>query len=184
MKKILLTLAVVGAAIAGLSACSQSASQKDGRTEGEEIKAKIENCTNADSLKLYVEQAQAYAAKLEAEGKGAEAASYLDEVTPVVEKKDPSVAGYFKELKDKAAAEVKEAGEAVDSVAGAAADKGKELADSVNSKGAAAVNAVTEKGAAAVDAAKSKGAEAVQQGKEKVSDAAQKGADKVKDLLK
>ena len=183
MKKLFVTLAVAAMAIGSLTSCGSKAT-REAADEGEALKAKIENCTDPDSLNIYLVEAQTYAQKLEAEGKGAEAEAYLNKIVPVVEQKDPTMSTYFEELKNKAKEEVADAKEAVDSVAGAAADKGKELTDSVKSKGAAAVNAAKEKGAAVVDATKQKTTEAVEKGKEKVSDAAQKGADKVKDLLK
>ena len=183
MKKLFLTLAVAAMTAGALSSCGSKAA-REGSDEGEALKAKIENCSDPDSLKIYLDEARAYAEKLESEGKGTEAEAYLNKIVPVVQEKDPSLSTYFEELKSKAKEEVTEAKEAVDSVADAAKDKGKELTDSVKSKGAAAVNAAKEKGAAAVDATKQKAADAVEKGKEKVSDAAQKGADKVKDLLK
>ena len=42
-------------------ACSTTEKAKD---EGADLKAKIESCTNPDSMKVYVQQAQAYAEKL------------------------------------------------------------------------------------------------------------------------
>ena len=86
------------------------------------MKAKIENCTDTDSLRIYVEQAQAYAQKLEAEGKGEEAEAYLSKITPVVQEKDPSVASYFEELKSKAKEEVEEVKDKADSLVGDAKD--------------------------------------------------------------
>lgn len=178
-----MTLAIAAAAVGSLTSCGSKAA-REGSDEGEALKAKIENCTDPDSLKIYVEQAQTYAQKLEAEGKGEEAEAYLNKIVPVVQKKDPSVATYFEELKTKAGEEVTEAKEAVDSVAGAVKDKSAAVVDSVKNAGANAVEGVKKAGSDAVEAAKEKSAAAVQKGKEKVSDAAQQGADKVKDLLK
>ncbi len=152
-----MTLTIAAAAIGSLTSCGSKAA-REGSDEGEALKAKIENCTDPDSLKIYVEQAQTYAQKLEAEGKGKEAEAYLNKIVPVVQKKDPSVATYFEELKTKAC----EAKEAVDSVAGAVKDKSAAVVDSVKNAGANAVEGVKNAG----------------------SDAAQQGADKVKDLLK
>ena len=173
-----MTLAIAAAAIGSLTSCGSKAA-REGSDEGEALKAKIENCTDPDSLKIYVEQAQTYAQKLEAEGKGEEAEAYLNKIVPVVQKKDPSVATYFEDFE-----EVTEAKEAVDSVAGAVKDKSAAVVDSVKNAGANAVEGVKKAGSDAVEAAKEKSAAAVQKGKEKVSDAAQQGADKVKDLLK
>lgn len=187
MKKLFLTLAVAAMAVGSLASCASKAEREAG-DEGEALKAKIENCTDPDSLKIYIDEAQTYAQKLEAEGKGEEAEAYLNKLVPVVEKKDPSVSSYFQELKEKAKEEVKDAKEAADSVANAAADKGKEAVDSVKSKAGQAVDAAKtaaqNAGSAAVDATKKAANDAVNKGKDAVSDAAQKGADKVKDLLK
>lgn len=184
MKKMFLTMGAAALALVGAVSCSSKSSVKDAEDEGALLKARIENCTDTDSLRIYVEQAREYAWKLESEGKGAEAKAYLDEVAPVVEKKDPAVVSYFEELKEKAKEDFEEAKDAVGDAADATKDKTQELVDSVKSKGAAAVDAVKDKGEAAVDVTKKKTEAAVEKGKEKVSDAAQKGADKVKDLLK
>lgn len=180
--------------VAGVMTSCGSNATKEGTDEGEALKAKIENCSDPDSLKIYVEQARDYATKLEAEGKGSEAEAYLNELLPAVQQKDPSVATYFEELKSKAKEEIQEAKEGVDSVANSVADKAKEAGENVKEAGENAVNAAKEaganavdaakeKGAAAVDAAKEKGAAAVDKTKEKASEAVQKGADKVKNLL-
>ncbi len=167
MKKVFMTLAIATAAIGSLTSCGSKAA-REGSDEGEALKAKIENCTDPDSLKIYVEQAQTYAQKLEAEGKGEEAEAYLNKIVPVVQKKDPSVATYFEELKTKAGEEVTEAKEAVDSVAGAVKDKSAAVVDSVkNAEAANAVEGVKKAGSDAVEAAKEKSAAAVQKGKEK-----------------
>lgn len=60
MKKLILSFAV----LATLAATSCGTSVKKAEDEGAVIKAKIENCTNPDSLKIYVQQAKDYAAKL------------------------------------------------------------------------------------------------------------------------
>ena len=194
MKKVFLSLAVALMAAGALSSCGSKAADQ-GADEGEALKVKIENCSDPDSLKIYVEQAQEYAQKLEAEGKGEEAEAYLNKLLPAVQAKDPSVASYFEELKSKAKEEVSEVKEGVDSLANSAVDEAKKAGEDVkeagekavnNAKeaGANAVNAAKEKGAEAVDAAKNAGANAVEKGKEKASEAVQKGADNVKKLLK
>ncbi len=183
MKKVFITFAVAAMAIGSLSSCGSKAA-REGSDEGEALKAKIENCTNSDSLKMYVDQARAYAEKLESEGKAVEAEAYLNKIVPVVKEKDPSVASYFEDLKSKAKEEVAETKEKADSLMNDAKDKGAAAVDSVKSAGKNAVEGVKKAGSDAVDAAKEKGAAAVQKGKEKVSDAAQQGADKVRDLLK
>lgn len=176
MKKMFVTMAIAAMALVGITSCGKTAGEKAAEDEGAALKAKIENCTNPDSLKIYVEQAQAYAQKLEAEGKGGDAEAYLNEVAPVIEKKDTTVASYFRQLTTKAKDEVKEAKEAADSVANAAKD-------SVASKGAAAVQGVKDAASNAGAAVKKAGSDAVQGAKDAASNAAQKGADEVNKLL-
>lgn len=71
MKK--LFLAAGAAAVMLLVASCASKTQN----QGTEIASKIENCTNTDSIKVYVEQAKDYAAKLVSEGKTEEAKNSL-----------------------------------------------------------------------------------------------------------
>ena len=79
MKKIFFVAVVAMAAT--LASCSGTKQAED---KGAALKAKIENCTNPDSLKLYVQQAQEYAQKLIAEGKDKEAQAYLEEVLSLI----------------------------------------------------------------------------------------------------
>lgn len=194
MKKLFLSMAVALMTAGALTSCGSKAAT-EGADEGEALKVKIENCSDPDSLRMYVEQAQEYAQKLEAEGKGEEAEAYLNKLLPTVQEKDPSVASYFEDLKAKAKEEVTEVKNDVDSVANSAVEGVKEAGENVKEAGENAVNAAKEAGANAVNSAKEKGAEtvdaaknagsnAVEKGKEKASDAVQKGADKVKNLLK
>lgn len=194
MKKLFLSMAVALMTAGVLTSCGSKA-VTEATDEGEALKVKIENCTDPDSLKMYVEQAQEYAQKLEAEGKGEEAEAYLTTLLPTLQEKDPSVASYFEELKAKAKEEVKDAKEGVDSLANSAVEGVKETGENIKEAGENAVNAAKEAGANAVNAAKEKGSEvvdaaknagtnAVDKGKEKAADAVQKGADKVKNILK
>lgn len=194
MKKLFLSMAAALLAASALTSCGSKATT-EAADEGDALKAKIENCTDSDSLRIYVDQAQEYARKLEAEGKGAEAEAYLNALVPTIQEKDPSVASYFEELKAKAKEEVNAAKEGADSIANAAVDNVKEAGENVKEAGENAVdaakeagknavNSAKEKGKEAVDAARNAGANAVEKGKEKTSEAVQKGADKVKDLLK
>ena len=161
MKKLVLSIAVV-AAMMSIASCSGTKKAED---KGAQLKAKIENCTNPDSLKIYVKQAQDYANKLIDEGKTSEAEAYLDEVAPAIKAKDPSAENWF----TKAAADV-------DSVASDVADATKAAADSVAGKVADAKDAA----ANAADKTKS----AVSDAASKAKDAASNAADKVKDALK
>lgn len=177
MKKIFLSFAVAVLTVAGISSCSSTA-KNETEDEGAALKAKIENCTDADSLRVYVEQAQAYVLKLQEEGKAEEAVAYLNEVAPVIEEKDPTVASYFQELKSKAEEGVNEA---VEEAKDAVVEAGEAVVDSAKNKAAEVVETAKEAGKAAVETAANN---AVEKGKEAVSNAAQKGADKVKDLIK
>lgn len=183
MKKLFLSMAVALMTAGVLTSCGSKA-VTEATDEGEALKVKIENCTDPDSLKMYVEQAQEYAQKLEAEGKGEEAEAYLTTLLPTLQEKDPSVASYFEELKAKAKEEVKDAKEGVDSLANSAVEGVKETGENIKEAGENAVNAAKEKGSEVVDAAKNAGTNAVDKGKEKAADAVQKGADKVKNILK
>ncbi len=172
MKKLVLSIAVV-AAMMSIASCSGTKKAED---KGAQLKAKIENCTNPDSLKIYVKQAQDYANKLIDEGKTSEAEAYLDEVAPAIKAKDPSAENWF----SKAAADV-------DSVASDVADATKAAADSVAGKVADAKDAVSDAAANAKDAAANaadKTKSAVSDAASKAKDAASNAADKVKDALK
>lgn len=165
MKKLVLSIAVV-AAMMSMASCSGTKKAED---KGAQLKAKIENCTNPDSLKVYVKQAQDYANKLIDEGKTSEAEAYLDEVAPAIKAKDPSAENWF----SKAAA-------GVDSVASDVADATKAAADSVAGKVSDAKDAVSDAAANAADKTKA----AVSDAASKAKDAASNAADKVKDALK
>lgn len=179
MKKLILAAVVATGALFTMASCSSKTSSSEN-----ELVSKIENCTNSDSIKVYVEQAKAYAQKLVSEGKVEEAKKYLEKIEPVVKEKAPQLAGVLssvesamdkvKDITGNAADEVKAAGDSAVNAAGEAVDNAKEAA-------AAAVDNAKEAAAAKVD-------EAAQKASEKVSDAAQKAADKatdkVNDLLK
>lgn len=178
MKKLFLAAVVTFGALAMASCSSKSASNEN------EIISKIENCTNTDSIKVYVEQAKDYAQKLVNEGKIDEAKKYLEKIEPVVKEKAPQLVGVLssveaamdkvKDMTGNAADEVKAAGENAVNAAGEAVDNAKDAA-------AAAVDNAKEEAAA-------KATEAAQKASDKAADAAQKAADKasdkVNDLLK
>lgn len=158
MKKLILSFAVL-AAMAAATSCQTS--EKKAEDEGAAIKAKIENCTDADSLAIYVQQAREYADKLVKSGDDKAAQAYLDEVAPVIQSKDATAAGLFETLKSEAAA-------ATDSVASAATEAKDKATEAVKDAADKASDAVS----STVDA-----------GKQKAADAVQAGADKVKDLI-
>ncbi len=170
MKKLLLSIAVVAALCAATASCGKSADSTAS------MKSKIENCTNTDSLRAYVEQAKAYADKLVAEGKVDEARKYLAELEPVVKSKAPTLSGALSTVES-----------TLDKVKENASDK----ADEAKNSAAAAVDSAKSAVGSAAEAVKDKAAdvasavkEKTQDVKEGAADAAQKGADKVKDILK
>lgn len=173
MKK-LASLFIAGAVVAlAASSCGTKSAQAESTSD---LKTKIENCTNPDSLKVYVAEAQAYAQKLVKEGKVEEAKKYLEQIEPVVKSKVPAMAGAFDTVNS-----------VLDKVESSAADKAESAgdaasaaADSIGSAASQAADAVSQKASEVKDAA----AEKVQEAKEATADAAQKGADKVKELLK
>lgn len=172
MKKILLSIAVVVA----LGVTAVSCGHKSEADTTATMKSKIENCTNPDSLKAYVDQARAYADRLVAEGKVDEAKKYLAAIEPVVKEKAPALAGALSTVEN-----------ALDKVGDAAADKAADAkasataaVDSAKAAAGSAADAVKEKASDVADAAKDK----FNAAKEATADAAKDGADKVKDLLK
>lgn len=169
MKKLILSFAVLTALMS--VSCS---SEKRAEDEGATLKAKIENCTDPDSMKIYVQQAQEYADKLVKDGKDDAANAFMQEVVPAVQAKDPAAAAGFAELKAK---------EAVDSLEAAAKDKAKEVSDSVSAKVGAAKDAVKDAASDAASTVKDKASDAVSTAKEKTANAVQHGADKLKDAL-
>ncbi len=190
MKKLVFTLALAAVLAIGGVSCSRSTSD----TSAAALKSKIENCNNPDSVKVYVEQAKAYAQKLVKEGKIDQAREYLDKIEPAVKTKAPALAGTFATVNE-ALGRVTEAtkdkaDEAADK-AGQAKDAASAATDSIASAASSAKDAVAQKAGEIKDAAAQKteevkdaAAQKVQQAKDATADAAQKGADKVKDLLK
>lgn len=175
MKKLVFT-ALVALALAATSCGTKSAQE----ISTSDMKTKIENCTNPDSLKVYVEQAKDYAKKLVDEGKIDEAQKYLDQIEPVVKEKAPALSGTFDAV-NTALGKVKD-------IAGDKFDQAKEAASAAtDSAGSAVSNAAQGVKEAAVDTynkAKDATTDAVETAKDATSDAAQKSADKVKEILK
>ena len=95
MKAILLAAAAVVALAFG--SCSKA--DKEAKSESNDFKAKIENCTNPDSIATYVQQAEAYARKLVDEGNVEEAKKYLADIQPIVKKKAPALVGVFETVR-------------------------------------------------------------------------------------
>lgn len=161
MKNLFLSAAVLG--LLAFTSCSKKAESVTVTTD--DLKSKIENCTNPDSLTVYVDQAKAYAQKLVDEGKIDQAKEVMDKIQPVVEEKAPSLAGAFatvKGLVDKVPSKTEDAvndakaavSAAGDSVA-AGVEKAKDAAvEQVTETVDATKKAVTDKTTETVDAAK------------------------------
>ncbi len=172
MKKLLLGATVV--AVTMFASCSGSADKKAQSTS--DFKTKIENCTNPDSLTVYVEQAKAYAQKLVSEGKVDEAKKYMDQIEPVVKEKAPGLAGTFETVK-----------EALAKVPGAVADKATDVKDAVSDKTEDIIDAVGDKTKEVTSDVKEKTtevAEAVSDKASDIKDAAGQKASEVKDAIK
>lgn len=183
MKKIILSIAAVASAM--LVACSGTKSSDEGKTcQATEFATKIQNCTNPDSIKIYVEQAKDYADKLVKEGKVEQAKQYLDQIEPVVKEKAPGLAGVFtsvSETLDKVGSQTGDAvANAKDSIAGAtenAVDQGKEAFNDAKDK-------VADKAGEIKDKVADKASEATDKVSEKASEAKEKAADKINEILK
>lgn len=175
MKKLILSFAV----LAAITVTSCGTSQKKAEDEGAAIKAKIENCTNPDSLKMYVNQAKEYAAKLVKNGDDKAAQAYLDEVVPAVQAKDPSATDIFSNLKEKADNAVADAKNAVDSASTKTGEAIKSAVDATKEKTSEVVEAGKDKASEVGNAVSDKASEV----KQKTADAVQSGADKVKEAL-
>ena len=169
MKKSLLTLAIACALVIGSVSCSKKDAGADSASA---LTSKIENCTNPDSIGMYVEQAKAYAEKLVKEGKIDEAKAYLDKIEPVVKKKAPAlestltaVNSALGKVSDTVSDKASDAKEAVDSLGEAASDAADKAKQTLSDKAEDAKQTVSDK---------------ADQAKQAVSDK----ADQVKDLLK
>lgn len=177
MKKLVFAAAVLAAL--SLGACSGAKDSDATKSEESAIMHKIENCTNADSLSVYVGEAKAYAEKLVREGKVDEAKKYLDKIAPVVDKYAPSFSSSISSLKgviDKIPAGTSDAAAALESAQDSAQAT---LADTV----AVAVDAVKAAGAQAVEDAKQKTADVAGKAVDKTTDAVNKAAEKTADKV-
>ena len=173
MKKILFVAALMAAVV--MSSCSKT--EREAKAEDNDFKAKIENCTNPDSLTVYVEQAKAYAQKLVKEGKIDEAKQYMSRLEPVIREKAPSLVAAFESVKGLAEKVPGAVAESADSLAGAAKDSVSNVADDVR-------QAVSDKVSDVKDAAKTAGEEAAGKASDKVEKAAADVKDKLDNLVK
>lgn len=169
MKKLVFSLLAIAAVV--VTSCSSKTTDAEAQDEGAVIKAKIENCSDPDSLKIYVQQAKDYAAKLVKEGNDTAAQAYLDEVAPVVREKDPTAVSVFDQLEAKADSTVSAAVEKADSLKDAAADAVKAKAEESKEKASQALNDAKDKAADKVDEAKAKAADATQSAADKLKNA-------------
>lgn len=183
MKKLLFPVAI--AATIAFASCSGTGASS---TSADDFKAKIENCTNTDSLKAYVNDAKAYVQKLVDEGKIDEAKKYINEIEPVVKDKAPALAGTFEAVKtvvDKIPSKTSDAvdsaknavSNASDSVAAAAsavkddaAQKLDKAKDAVADKAVEVKDAVVDKTVEVKDAVVKKATEVTDATKDKVND--------------
>ncbi|MDE7452734.1 MAG: hypothetical protein K2M52_05385 [Paramuribaculum sp.] len=170
MKALFISAAI--AAVAIFSACTSS---EKAQKEESTLASKIENCTNTDSLKAYVEQAKEYVVKLQSEGKIDEAKAFLEKIQPVVDQKAPALASTFATVKAAVENFSGNASEAADSVKSA-------VSDSITLKVESAKEAISDKASESVEKAKDAAADAAQKAKDAAADAAQKAADKIKGL--
>lgn len=188
MKKILLSAAFVAALTLG-SCAGKDASSTIGNAS--DFKAKIENCTNPDSIQAYVAEAKAYVQKLVDDGKVEEAKKYLDQIEPVVQQKAPKLAGAFEAVKSLVDKVPGAAADAIDKAKEAASEAGDSLSSTAeNVKDAAAEtiedvkNAVSDKVSDAKDAVTQKASDAANAVSEKATDIKDAAKEKVNDLLK
>lgn len=179
MKKLILSVAVTAVALMVACTGKQQTEKEDGG-----IMAKIENCTNTDSLKAYVDQAKAYAQTLVSQGKVEQAKEFLAKIEPVVKQKAPALAT--------ALTSVESALDKVESAVGETADSAKQaVTDSVGNKIDAAKQAISdktsetvEKASDAVENVAGKASDAVGKAADKTADAVNKATDAVKEKLK
>jgi len=134
MKKLLIAVVIAAATMTG--ACSD----KTAKTNCAEasLKTRIENCTNEDSLAIYLCMARDHARALVNEGKTDEARKYMDDLTPAFEKHRSSIKSQWKDAlasiakaTDTTTDSIKAKSEAVKD---AAAEKVDELKDAASEK--------------------------------------------------
>lgn len=201
-------LAVTAMAAAFMTSCGPDRAQVDA-VDPSTIVEKIRTCDNDDSLRIYVDAANDYAAKLASENKLDSAKIFLDEVKPVVEKKDSKLLSTFKsvegviagaaesvgEFADTTYSNVKEgvtdaaekvgdkAEEVKDKAVEAVKDKAEEVKGKAVEKGGKAVEAVKDKTNEIVDKGVDKGGKIVNAVKDKTKEIVDKGVDKTKDVV-
>jgi hypothetical protein len=205
MKKLFFPL--LAAAAIAMTSCSSKNAEANAESvdEGADLKAKIENCSDPDSLAIYVQQAKEYADRLVAEGDEDAAKSYIEEVLPVVTEKAPASVNLLDVLKsyvtstvDSTVSTAAQAEAGVVDAATSVVEGGKAQAEQAvnnakttvdNAKAAAEANAAAAKTAAnaaataAKDKATSEAQNAANTAKTKAANAIQSAADKAKSAL-
>lgn len=165
MKKIVLTLSMVAAIVATSCAGGTAAEIEN---EGSALKAKIENCTNSDSLKVYARQARAYADRLVRDGRKDVADTYMRDVKALVKSKDASISCTTKccNADDKAKVAEDSVKKVAEKVGDAAVKVKDKTVDGVKKAGKKTVNAVSDavdKAGSAIDKAATKSADKIRE---------------------
>ncbi|MBD5375438.1 MAG: hypothetical protein HDR77_09725 [Bacteroides sp.] len=171
MKKLILSVAVVAAA--AFVACTSSKTSDSAAA----ITSKIENCTNADSLKTYVNQAKEYVQTLVNEGKLEEAKAYLAKIEPIVKEKAPALAGALTSVESA----IDKVGDMVstDKIEATADSTKQAVADSISAKVDDTKDAIGEAVSDTKESFSEKVSHAVENGKEAVGNAAEKSKEAV-----
>lgn len=181
MKLIITSVATAALALTIVSCSTQERAQHSEMS----LASKIENASNPDSVKAYVNSAKEHIDKLIADGDLVAAKAYLDSIQPVVEKKDPAMVHIFTPTKaEMAKAEAKaaaeDAAEAMRDGADTVASKASDLLDKTTEAAKATAKNAADKGAEIVDKTKEKGADIVDKAKDKGQDLTEKAKDAVK----
>lgn len=181
MKLIITSVATAALALTIVSCSTQERAQHSEMS----LASKIENASNPDSVKAYVNSAKEHIDKLIADGDLVAAKAYLGSIQPVVEKKDPAMVHIFTPTKaEMAKAEAKaaaeDAAEAMREGADTVASKASDLLDKTTEAAKATAKNAADKGAEIVDKTKEKGADIVDKAKDKGQDLTEKAKDAVK----
>lgn len=183
MKLIITSVATAALALTIVSCSTQERAQHSEMS----LASKIENASNPDSVKAYVNSAKEHIDKLIADGDLVAAKAYLDSIQPVVEKKDPAMVHIFiftptkaEMAKAEAKAAAEDAAEAMREGADTVASKASDLLDKTTEAAKATAKNAADKGAEIVDKTKEKGADIVDKAKDKGQDLTEKAKDAVK----
>lgn len=185
MKKLVLAIAVGSVLAIGGTSCSSKTETVDASV----LTSKIENCTNTDSLQLYVAQAKQYAEQLVKDGKAQQAKDFLDRIEPVVKEKSPAMASTLTAASgiiDKAVDAVKKgtdtASDAVKDAAEATGDKIEDVAEATGDKATEIKDATVDKTKEIAGKTADKATEIKDATVDKTKEIAGKTADKAKEV--